>query len=78
MATLTGARFVLMEPQEGVSLEDAKEAVMEALQGLFRREFLNCVDEFMMFDPQGKTQMGERVRLLVRTPAPPKQVGLVC
>ena len=43
--------------------EEAKEQVMEILKGSVRPEFLNRIDEIVLFDPLGKTEIREIVKI---------------
>lgn len=42
-----------------------KESVMTALRGFFRPEFINRVDEFILFDPLTQEQIRQIVKLQV-------------
>src|SRR5262249_38301071 len=46
--------------------ELARKEAMEALRGVFRPEFLNRIDEIVMFNPLGKEQLERIVDLLLR------------
>jgi ATP-dependent Clp protease ATP-binding subunit ClpB len=43
----------------------ARDAVMSAVRGHFRPEFINRIDEFILFDPLEQDQIREIVRLQV-------------
>ena len=65
MTSNLGSTYIL----NGDSGEDAQARVMEALQANFRPEFLNRIDEIVIFDPLSRAQIGaivdiqlERVR----------------
>merc|ERR1719380_357101 len=61
--TNVGSQHVL-EPGEG-GPGAAKERVMEAVQKLFRPEFVNRIDEFIVFDPLSQAQIEAIVKLQV-------------
>jgi ATP-dependent Clp protease ATP-binding subunit ClpB len=52
--------------EEGLSRQKKEQAVMEALRAHFRPEFLNRIDETVIFNPLGKEQVAEIVKVQVR------------
>ena len=52
-----GAEFLAALP-DGASTEDARDEVMEVVRGHFRPEFLNRLDEIILFNRLGRAQMG--------------------
>ncbi|HKW56198.1 MAG TPA: ATP-dependent chaperone ClpB [Candidatus Acidoferrum sp.] len=46
--------------------ERARKEVMEALRSAFRPEFINRIDEIVIFNPLGKAQLGSIVKLLLK------------
>ena len=61
MTSNLGSNFLLEEP------DTAREHVMEAVRGHFRPEFINRIDEFVMFDALKREEIKQIVRLQVRT-----------
>ena len=51
--------------ENGVIRPEAEEAVMEELKGNFRPEFLNRLDEIIMFKPLTKDNIGNIIKLLM-------------
>ena len=51
----------------GKDLERARREALEALRALFRPEFLNRIDEIVIFNPLGKEQLGQIVGLLMKS-----------
>lgn len=51
--------------EEGVSRQKKEMAVMEALRAHFRPEFLNRVDETVIFNPLGQEQVAEIVKVQI-------------
>jgi len=49
--------------REGGTQEELKEAVKEALQAKFLPEFLNRIDETIVFHPLGRDQIGQIVEI---------------
>src|SRR6202047_4964322 len=45
----------------------ARKEAMEALRAAFRPEFINRIDEIVIFNPLGKEQLGKIVRLLLKS-----------
>jgi len=50
----------------GKDSERARKEAMEALRAAFRPEFLNRIDEIVIFNPLGKEQLGKIVELLMK------------
>jgi ATP-dependent Clp protease ATP-binding subunit ClpB len=50
----------------GLPLEKRREAVLEDVRGFFRPEFVNRIDEIVVFDPLGREQLREIVDIQVR------------
>ena len=57
MTSNIGSQFVLDTSEEGGTKEARRERVMEAVRGHFRPEFINRVDEWIVFDPLAKDQV---------------------
>ena len=55
-----------------MSQEDKKEAVLGAVRAAFKPEFLNRLDEVVVFDPLSTEDLGHIVELQVRELAKPK------
>jgi ATP-dependent Clp protease ATP-binding subunit ClpB len=51
----------------GKDLERARKEAMEALRASFRPEFLNRIDEIVIFNPLGKEQLAKIVGLLLKS-----------
>ena len=49
--------------QEGETVEDARPQVMEVVRRHFRPEFLNRIDEIILFHRLGRAQMGDIVKI---------------
>ena len=66
MTSNLGSQYLLdgIDADGNISLEAEKE-VMEDLQGHFRPEFLNRLDEIIMFKPLSKENIGGIIRLLM-------------
>jgi ATP-dependent Clp protease ATP-binding subunit ClpB len=47
--------------------ESARKEAMEALRQSFRPEFINCIDEIVIFNPLGKEQLERIVVLLLKS-----------
>jgi len=47
--------------------EKARKEAMEALRAAFRPEFINRIDEIVIFNPLGKEQLGRIVGMLLKT-----------
>ncbi|MBO4610027.1 MAG: ATP-dependent chaperone ClpB [Lachnospiraceae bacterium] len=66
MTSNIGARFLLDGiDDEGNIRDDAEELAMEELKGHFRPEFLNRLDEIIMFKPLTKDNLGGIINLLI-------------
>ena len=63
MTSNAGSQHVLKPGEGGPGA--AKERVMEAVQKLFRPEFVNRIDEFIVFDPLSQAQIEAIVKLQV-------------
>ncbi len=57
-----GSEFLAALP-EGASAEDARSDVMEVVRASFRPEFLNRLDEIILFNRLGRAQMGAIVEI---------------
>ncbi|WP_159713834.1 ATP-dependent chaperone ClpB [Geminicoccus flavidas] len=57
-----GSEYLAALP-EGASAEDAREQVMGVVRASFRPEFLNRLDEIILFNRLGRAQMGGIVRI---------------
>ncbi len=57
-----GSEFLAALP-EGASAEDARAQVMEVVRASFRPEFLNRLDEIILFNRLGRAQMGAIVEI---------------
>jgi len=64
MTSNVGSQHVLEQGEGGP--DAAKERVMEAVQKLFRPEFVNRIDEFIVFDPLSQKQIEAIVKLQVK------------
>lgn len=65
MTSNIGSQYILDGIQEdGTIREDAEKQVMEELRGHFRPEFLNRLDETIMFKPLTKQNIGGIIKLL--------------
>ncbi len=67
MTSNIGSQYLLdgIEP-DGSIREDAQQKVMEQLQGSFRPEFLNRLDEIIMFKPLTKENIGNIIDLMMK------------
>ncbi len=66
MTSNIGARFLLDGiDDEGNIKDDAEDLAMEELKGHFRPEFLNRLDEIIMFKPLTKDNLGGIINLLI-------------
>ena len=66
MTSNIGARFLLDGiDDEGNIRDDAEEMAMEELRGSFRPEFLNRLDEIIMFKPLTKDNLSGIINLLI-------------
>ena len=50
----------------GKNAELARKEAMEALRGAFRPEFINRIDEIVIFNPLGKAQLEGIIKLLLK------------
>ncbi len=66
MTSNIGSQLIQEIAKEGGSEEQMREAVMETLQTRFLPEFLNRVDEIMIFHPLGPDQIRKIVDLAGR------------
>ncbi len=64
MTSNLGAEHLASLP-EGASAEDARAPVMEAVRHHFRPEFLNRIDEIILFSRLGRAQMDDIVRIQI-------------
>jgi ATP-dependent Clp protease ATP-binding subunit ClpB len=58
--------YALSQLPDGADAADAKREVMEAVRGHFRPEFLNRLDETIIFDRLGRADMGGIVDIQLR------------
>ena len=65
MTSNIGSQVIQEIGKEGGSEQQMREAVMETLQARFLPEFLNRVDEIMIFHPSGREQIRKIVELQV-------------
>ena len=65
MTSNAGAQF-LAEQEEGADVEDVRDLVLSELRARFRPEFLNRVDEIILFRRLQRAQMGEIVKIQLR------------
>ena len=66
MTSNIGANYLLDGIREDGTMEDeAETAVMNQLRGHFRPEFLNRLDEIIMFHPLTKTNISDIIQLLI-------------
>jgi ATP-dependent Clp protease ATP-binding subunit ClpB len=65
MTSNIGSQFILDVAGDDEQYEEMKSRVMEALRGNFRPEFLNRVDEMIIFHGLRKSQLREIVKLQV-------------
>ncbi|KAK6128874.1 hypothetical protein DH2020_037391 [Rehmannia glutinosa] len=67
MTSNVGSQYILNTEDEDVPKEMAyetiKQRVMEAARSIFRPEFMNRVDEYIVFQPLDRDQIGSIVRL---------------
>ncbi|MDD4365544.1 MAG: AAA family ATPase, partial [Synergistales bacterium] len=66
MTSNLGARHLVEGLEEGEIPERSRQAVMEELRGRFRPEFLNRIDEVILFKPLRREEMVRIVGLLAR------------
>jgi ATP-dependent Clp protease ATP-binding subunit ClpB len=67
MTSNIGSQLIQEITREGGSQDELKEAVKEALAGKFLPEFLNRIDETIVFHPLGREQIGEIVEIQLAT-----------
>ncbi|MEL6750556.1 MAG: ATP-dependent chaperone ClpB [Pseudomonadota bacterium] len=65
MTSNLGAEY-LVNLKEGESVDDVREQVMDVLRASFRPEFLNRVDETILFHRLGREHMGDIVRIQLK------------
>ncbi|NWG54509.1 MAG: ATP-dependent chaperone ClpB [Hydrogenophilaceae bacterium] len=65
MTSNAGARYLADQP-EGADVEDVKDLVMDEVRQRFRPEFLNRIDEIILFRRLQKAQMGEIVAIQLK------------
>ncbi|KAL3636576.1 Chaperone protein ClpB3, chloroplastic [Castilleja foliolosa] len=67
MTSNVGSQYILNTENNDVSKETAyetiKQRVLEAARGIFRPEFMNRVDEYIVFQPLDRDQIGSIVKL---------------
>jgi ATP-dependent Clp protease ATP-binding subunit ClpB len=63
MTSNTGSVLIQELTREGVLEETIRERVMEEVRDEFRPEFLNRIDEIIVFHPLGRAQIGEIVEI---------------
>ena len=66
MTSNLGAQALLDGIKDGEIADDAREEVMELLRGVFRPEFLNRLDEIIMFKPLGRESIRNIIDLQMR------------
>jgi len=74
-----GSQMILDLAADGARKDELKLRLMDELQSAYRPEFLNRIDEFVVFDPLGKEQLESIVRLQIKRVAQrliEKQLGL--
>ncbi len=65
MTSNIGSHFLLDNVLEDEIPEEIKESIEEAMRQKFRPEFLNRLDEIILFKPLSKSQIREIVKLLI-------------
>ncbi len=65
MTSNAGAQYLADQP-EGADVEDVRELVMGEVRARFRPEFLNRIDEIILFRRLQKAQMGEIVKIQLK------------
>ncbi len=65
MTSNAGAKFLAEQP-DGTDVEDVRDQVMAELRGRFRPEFLNRVDEIILFKRLERAQMGTIVDIQLK------------
>ena len=66
MTSNVGSQLIQQVTQEGGDEEEIREAVMEALQARFLPEFLNRIDETIVFHPLNRNEIRRIVDLQIR------------
>jgi len=66
MTSNVGSQAIQQITNEGGSEQDVREAVKEALQARFLPEFLNRIDETIVFHPLDKSHIGKIVGIQVK------------
>jgi len=66
MTSNVGSQLIQQVTQEGGDEEEIREAVMEALQARFLPEFLNRIDETIIFHPLNRNEIRRIVDLQIR------------
>lgn len=65
MTSNLGSEGLLQAMQHGASVKAAREGVLAAARRFFRPEFLNRLDDIVVFEPLGQAQLLEVARLQV-------------
>jgi ATP-dependent Clp protease ATP-binding subunit ClpB len=65
MTSNSGAQF-LADQEEGADVEDVRDLVMGEVRSRFRPEFLNRIDEIILFRRLGRAQMGTIVDIQLK------------
>ncbi|HVY83725.1 MAG TPA: AAA family ATPase, partial [Caulobacterales bacterium] len=65
MTSNAGAQYLADQP-EGADVEDVRELVMGEVRGRFRPEFLNRIDEIILFKRLERAQMGQIVSIQLK------------
>jgi ATP-dependent Clp protease ATP-binding subunit ClpB len=64
MTSNLGSQFLMERAlRDGTLTEGARREVMEALQGHFRPEFINRIDEIIVFHPLGREHLGRIIEI---------------
>jgi ATP-dependent Clp protease ATP-binding subunit ClpB len=66
MTSNIGSQLIQKVAEEGGDEEDMRNAVKESLQARFLPEFLNRIDETIVFHPLGRAQIGRIVELQIK------------
>ena len=67
MTSNIGADRIQHFAREGGDFDQLKDELMEHLRGNFRPEFINRIDEIVIFNPLGKEQLARIVGLLLKS-----------
>lgn len=67
MTSNVGSGMIQKIAEEGGTAEDMREAVQETLRGVFLPEFLNRIDETLVFEPLKRTQIRSIVKIQLRS-----------